>query len=629
MSLKISHSQVSSKLVELEVVWKVTEKEYENMNSQSKVDFTCRFGHTWQTQIYTVYRERSNCPECARPSSEASCIFIMENLLGKRFKKTRRVLPSGLELDGYNPELMLAVEYNGSQHYVECRYFHRTEGSFESQQVRDQLKREECIELGIELITVHYKIDTFNKIRKYIESELLRLGHVIDTTINWEELKKSFRREYDPILDAFKGIKELVEERNGTVVSTNYVDRLDPMLFKCEVAEHPEFEKTPADIRRGVWCNQCAHNAPLDDKIHLLPEDAPDLNTRLIAIRKALEEYIESGVIEESMIPIINEKPIPGDDLMELLLGLDPCGAGSLQSIAKTNDVIAEHMPCCRLLSYFGKVNSPQFVVCLRTMIVFVRSRDNCKLSERKCPMCVFQKEEDATKHKFDPSDPWASFPIYEYCSARPTPKNPDPLKFIARYDNVQQALKDSAGRMLRGSKMWSVLTPLRYSLFQCSSGFFAGTEITNRAKFRGTNYASFYPPTADHLDESNQNWILKRRLKSDHMCRMGEYLRAKYLEEKEKDVADYNTNVVSKRTTSKNNPVIRYEIATGTILERFESRNAAKDTGRFAPNAIDKSCARFKLEKSTVDLSNLTLKEVFLYEHDNQLTMGNRDKSD
>ena len=59
---------------------------------------------------------------------------------------------------------MLAIEYNGSQHYIENRaYYHRKDGSFEAQLNRDKLKREECIELGINLITVHYKLNTFNQ----------------------------------------------------------------------------------------------------------------------------------------------------------------------------------------------------------------------------------------------------------------------------------------------------------------------------------------------------------------------------------------------------------------------------------------------------------------------------------
>lgn len=377
MTKKIPYDAIVAKWKRLSLSWNVPEEEYDCMNTQTKVDITCSKGHTWNVAIHTVYRERSGCPECARPSSEATSIFIMETLLGKRFKKTRRVLPSGYELDGYNPELKLAIEYNGAQHYIKNNFFHRDEGAFESQQARDKVKRQECIDLGITLITVHFKFDTFNKIREYIQSKLIRVGYDINENLDWEELKTNFRRDYDPILDAFNGIKELVEEKDGTVLSSNYVDRLDPMRFKCEVSEHPEFEKTPADIRRGVWCNQCAHNAPIDENMPNLPTDAPNINDRVSYIRNAIERLIDQGVINENMIPLIKGRPDPSEDAIDLLKTLDPCGVGSEKGCINTDAIISEHMQCCRVLSYFGNSRQKQILICLKTLIVFTRSRDS------------------------------------------------------------------------------------------------------------------------------------------------------------------------------------------------------------------------------------------------------------
>ena len=45
-------------------------------NTKCSVNFRCKRGHTWKIQVANVYREMSGCPECARPSSEASSIFI-------------------------------------------------------------------------------------------------------------------------------------------------------------------------------------------------------------------------------------------------------------------------------------------------------------------------------------------------------------------------------------------------------------------------------------------------------------------------------------------------------------------------------------------------------------------------
>jgi hypothetical protein len=63
-----------------------------------------------------------------------------------------------LELDGYCPELMIAIEYNGIQHYVWPNYFHTTIKDFFDQRNRDQIKAEICIKEHICLIRIPYTV---------------------------------------------------------------------------------------------------------------------------------------------------------------------------------------------------------------------------------------------------------------------------------------------------------------------------------------------------------------------------------------------------------------------------------------------------------------------------------------
>ena len=64
---------------------------------------------------------------------EKECRKVLENLFNKPFSKSRpdflrNPVTGGnfnLELDCYNQELSLAVEYNGIQHYKYVPYFHR------------------------------------------------------------------------------------------------------------------------------------------------------------------------------------------------------------------------------------------------------------------------------------------------------------------------------------------------------------------------------------------------------------------------------------------------------------------------------------------------------------------------
>jgi hypothetical protein len=95
-----------------------------------------------------------------------------------KFKKVRpdwlRCSYSGrpLELDFYNDELKIAVEYNGKQHYDFIPYFHQTEENFQKQLIRDEEKNKMCLERGIHLITVPYTLRNFQSVENFIKINL-------------------------------------------------------------------------------------------------------------------------------------------------------------------------------------------------------------------------------------------------------------------------------------------------------------------------------------------------------------------------------------------------------------------------------------------------------------------------
>lgn len=65
-----------------------------------------------------------------------------------------------LELDLYNSEKFVAVEYQGEQHYHYSEYFHKGNiNNFYEQQFRDKYKIDRCKSLGIDLIIIPYYID--------------------------------------------------------------------------------------------------------------------------------------------------------------------------------------------------------------------------------------------------------------------------------------------------------------------------------------------------------------------------------------------------------------------------------------------------------------------------------------
>ena len=116
---------------------------------------------------------------------EAECRRVLQKYLQKPFPNCRpdflrNPVTGGnynLELDCYNQNLRLAVEYNGAQHYKYIPYFHKNKEAFLNQKYRDELKRHLCKENKITLIEVPNTIP-INNIESYLLGKLRNFGYV-------------------------------------------------------------------------------------------------------------------------------------------------------------------------------------------------------------------------------------------------------------------------------------------------------------------------------------------------------------------------------------------------------------------------------------------------------------------
>lgn len=116
-------------------------------------------------------------PAPRRSKGEQICCEVMQKIYGKPFTSVRlNCLKNpetgcNLEIDCYNDELKLGVEYNGVQHYIYPNHFHNSKEVFLAQVRRDQYKVEACERAGIYLITVPYTVE-LPKIEEYILTQL-------------------------------------------------------------------------------------------------------------------------------------------------------------------------------------------------------------------------------------------------------------------------------------------------------------------------------------------------------------------------------------------------------------------------------------------------------------------------
>lgn len=96
---------------------------------------------------------------------ERYCIQVLEALFpGYTFSKVRPPwlknpkTGRALELDGYCPELKIAVEYNGIQHYRWPNYLHTPLKDFVRQRERDKIKEELCRANNVCLLRIPYTV---------------------------------------------------------------------------------------------------------------------------------------------------------------------------------------------------------------------------------------------------------------------------------------------------------------------------------------------------------------------------------------------------------------------------------------------------------------------------------------
>lgn len=124
------------------------------------------------TGLPSNHTVKNNKKKFTISKGEQKCKEIVEKYYNLPFKKVRPAFlkyknGKNLELDCYNPELKLAIEYNGRQHREFCPFFHKTISDFHDQLDRDKFKKEQCINNGIRLIIIDDTIK-YNDLEKYL-----------------------------------------------------------------------------------------------------------------------------------------------------------------------------------------------------------------------------------------------------------------------------------------------------------------------------------------------------------------------------------------------------------------------------------------------------------------------------
>jgi hypothetical protein len=119
-----------------------------------------------ETECRRVLQEIFN-----RPFDKIRPDFLRNNVTSDEFSKRN------LEIDCYNAELRLGVEYSGVQHYNYIPFFHKNREAFRNQKYRDEIKKMLCEKNGITLIDVPHTVEVPD-IKSYLIKELHKRGFI-------------------------------------------------------------------------------------------------------------------------------------------------------------------------------------------------------------------------------------------------------------------------------------------------------------------------------------------------------------------------------------------------------------------------------------------------------------------
>lgn len=214
-------------------------------STTDKLKWQCYNGHIWEAIFKNIKDHDSWCPYCNINLGEEITRNIFEILFNNKFIRLRPIWLNKLEFDGYCEELKLAFEYDGIQHYKFIEYFHKSEEDFKKQQEHDTLKNKLCEQNNIKLIRIPYIIK-YDKIKDHIYEECNKKAIIIPNNINIDYTKftniytKKFKRivtAEDRLLqynnERYNELKRMVEAKEGTLISTQYINATDKIKVKC------------------------------------------------------------------------------------------------------------------------------------------------------------------------------------------------------------------------------------------------------------------------------------------------------------------------------------------------------------------------------------------------------------
>jgi hypothetical protein len=226
-------------------------------NPKQKHQWRCQDGHEFSRSLDDIIYARSFCPYCfqrggLREQYLRELFFFMFNAPFKRTRKLPWLMNQNgkaMELDGYNPDLALAFEHNGQQHYEIDGYLTTHQDQLTKRYADDEDKVRLCSENGVALIVVPFSV-SLKEVQTHVLGELTKAG-----------IQPPNLADFQPGIFHSSMLSKLQEHAaslGGHLISDKYLGSAEDHLWKCKHPEHPPFLMPPSEaISMRHWCDRC------------------------------------------------------------------------------------------------------------------------------------------------------------------------------------------------------------------------------------------------------------------------------------------------------------------------------------------------------------------------------------
>lgn len=228
------------------------------ITAHSDLQVKCNDGHIFKI-TYNNLKHAKWCAQCKINLGELISKCVLEDLFNKKFSKIRpdwlkNKNGNRVEIDMFNDELQLGLEYNGIQHYKFLKHFHKTQSAFEKLQYHDDLKIKICNENNIKLIIVPYTVQ-HEKIYDFIYDKCIKYGFDVSKSENFSILSCLSKS------GKLAKVKDIIKEKNGEFIKSI---KDDIICIKCDKGHF--WETKLIKICAGSWCHTCGKIVKDDTK---------------------------------------------------------------------------------------------------------------------------------------------------------------------------------------------------------------------------------------------------------------------------------------------------------------------------------------------------------------------------